>query len=94
MTQTEMYNATAEALAADEPKLTREQIRKAICAWCDVAAAELIAGGDVSLPHLGKLKVRVRKARKGRNLRTGEEILVPEGKRVSFHPCKEFKEAL
>ena len=94
MTQTEMYNATAEALAAEEPKLTRDQLRKAICAWCDVAAAELIAGGDVSLPHLGKLKVRVRKARKCRSLRTGQEMMLPEGKRVVFSAFKELREAL
>jgi DNA-binding protein HU-beta len=35
-----------------------------------------------------------RKARKGRNLRTGEEIRIPAGKAVKFTPSKTLKENL
>jgi DNA-binding protein HU-beta len=35
-----------------------------------------------------------RKARKGRNPRTGMEILIPAGKAVNFTPGKALKESL
>jgi DNA-binding protein HU-beta len=47
--------------------------------------AHALAGGDrVSLPGLGSLSVGVRKARTGRNPRTGETIHIAERKVVKF----------
>ena len=60
---------------------------------CNVIAAELLGGGEVSLPGLGKLKVKETNARAGRNPRTGEVIDIPAGRKVVFTPGKEFKEA-
>jgi len=60
---------------------------------CSVIAAELLGGGEVSLPGLGKLKVKETNARAGRNPRTGEVIDIPAGRKVVFAPGKEFKEA-
>lgn len=61
---------------------------------CDVMAAELLGGGEVPLPGIGKLKAKKTAARKGRNPRTGESVDIPAGKRVRFVACKELKEAL
>ena len=66
---------------------------QALHSFCSVAAAELLAGGEVSLPGLGKLKVRTTNARTGRNPRTGEAIDIPAGRKVVFTPGKDFKEA-
>lgn len=60
----------------------------------DVAAAELLGGGELPLPGIGKLKSRDVAARKGRNPRTGEILEIPAGKKVVFMPGKELKEAL
>lgn len=68
-------------------------MEKALQSFCSVAAAELLAGGEVSLPGLGKLKVKTTNARTGRNPRTGEAIDIPAGRKVVFTPGKEFKEA-
>ena len=68
-------------------------MEKALQSFCSVAAAELLAGGEVSLPGLGKLKVRTTNARTGRNPRTGEAIDIPAGRKVVFTPGKDFKEA-
>ena len=63
-------------------------------AGSEVAAAELLGGGEVSLPGLGKIKMRETAAREGRNPRTGESLHIPAGKKVVFVPGKDLKEAL
>lgn len=74
--------------------LNATDMEKALQSFCSVAAAELLAGGEVSLPGLGKLKVKETNARTGRNPRTGEAIEIPAGRKVVFSPGKDFKEAL
>ncbi len=60
----------------------------------DIMASELLAGGEVPIPGIGKLKVKNTAARTARNPRTGETINVPAGRKVVFVPGKEFKESL
>lgn len=62
--------------------------------FTDIIAKELKSGGEISLPDVGKLKVKPTKARKARNPKTGEEITVPAGKKVVFITAKELKESL
>ena len=67
----------------------------ALGSLCEVAAAELLnAGGEISLPGLGKLKTRRIGGRKGRNPRTGQEINVPARNKVVFVAGQDFKAAL
>ena len=73
--------------------LTKGDMEKAFTAFCKVATAELLGGGEISLPGLGKLKVKETNARTGRNPKTGETIEIPAGRKVVFTPGKEFKEA-
>jgi DNA-binding protein HU-beta len=57
--------------------------------------AETLKKGDsVAISGFGSFKVVGSKARKGRNSRTGEEILIPAGKVVKFTPGKALKESL
>lgn len=56
-----------------------------------VAGAALSDGVEVPLPHLGKLDVKGRKARKGRNPRTGAPIDIPAGRAVVFRPSVALK---
>jgi DNA-binding protein HU-alpha len=48
----------------------------------------------VQLVGFGSFKVAKRKARLGRNPRTGQEIKIPAGKTVRFRAGKEFKQIL
>lgn len=73
--------------------LNATDMEKALQSFSSVAAAELLAGGEVPLPDLGKLKVRTTNTRTGRNPRTGEAIDIPAGRKVVFTPGKNFKEA-
>lgn len=45
-------------------------------------------------PGFGTFTVRNRKARKGRNPQTGQEISIPASKTVGFRPSPEFKGTL
>lgn len=74
--------------------MTLADMDAALDSLCEVAVAELLGGGEVPLPGLGKLKLRKTAARKGRNPRTGETLDIPAGKKVLFVPGKDLKDAL
>ena len=50
--------------------------------------------GKLTLTGFGAFAVETRKARKGRNPRTGAEIRIPASKVVKFRPGKNLKEAV
>lgn len=56
--------------------------------------AAVAKGEEVSLPGLGKFKVKDTVARTGRNPRTGEAMEIAAGKKVSFTPAKGLKDRL
>ena len=60
----------------------------------DICAAELLAGGEVTLPRIGKLVVKARAERMGRNPATGQAITIPARKAVMLKVAKELKESL
>ena len=59
-----------------------------------IIGAALKKGDTVSIAGFGGFKVVNRKARKGRNPRTGKEIQIPASKAVKFTTGKAFKESL
>ncbi|WP_300154018.1 HU family DNA-binding protein [Solidesulfovibrio sp.] len=59
-----------------------------------VAAESLASGGEVPLPGLGKLKAKQRKARMGRNPRTGAPVEISARMAVSFDPGKALTDVL
>lgn len=61
---------------------------------CDVIVAELLGGGEVTLPGLGKLKVKKTVTREGRNPRTGAALTIAARRRAVFTESKNLKEAL
>jgi DNA-binding protein HU-beta len=59
-----------------------------------LAKKKLAADGQFVLPGLGVLRVKVRKAREGRNPQTGEKLRIPRKKVVRFGAYKDLKELL
>jgi len=57
-----------------------------------IIGTSLKNGDAVSISGFGSFKVMKRKARKGRNPRTGKEIQIPASKAVKFTPGKGLKE--
>jgi DNA-binding protein HU-beta len=59
-----------------------------------ILAETLKRGDTVAVSGFGSFKVVERKARKGRNPRTGKEIQIAASKAVKFTPGKSLKESL
>jgi DNA-binding protein HU-beta len=51
-------------------------------------------GKRVTFSGFGSFEVKTRKARKGRNPKTGAVISIPKKKRIKFNPSKSFKDSL
>ena len=65
-----------------------------LSAFLEVVAAELVSGREVPLPGFGKLSVKTRAERTGRNPRTGAEMKIPACKVASFTAAKALRETL
>lgn len=91
MTKAEWIRRVCEALPG---QASNAEVERTLDAFVSVATAELLGGGEVPMPGLGKLKVKTTLARKGRNPRTGETIDIPAGQKVVFAAGKELKHAL
>lgn len=82
-----------DALAKDTgfTKVAVEQVYNAILG---LTAKETKKAGAFTLPGLGKFAVVQRKARKGRNPHTGEEMKIPAKKAVKFTVSKLVKDKI
>lgn len=81
-------------MIAQESGHKKTDVEKTLDSLGSVAAAELIGGGEVPLPGLGKLKAEERKARMGRNPRTGKPLPIAAGTTVKFAIGQALKDAL
>lgn len=77
---------------ADENELTKKQAKAVIASI--VALAYKCAKDGFTIPGLGKLVVVSRKARTGRNPRTGETIKIKAKKVLKFRLAKAAKDAI
>ena len=82
------------AKIAEDTDLDLSPVEAVLNSLGNVAAAELLGGGDVPIPRLGKLKTKDRGARLGTNPKTGERMTIPAGTMVKFVTGKELKDAL
>ncbi len=87
-----MTKAELVAKVAAGAGVTKAQAGRCVNALVEALAEALEKGERTALPGLGVFSVKERKARKGRNPRTGEEITIPAKKAVVFHPAKSLKE--
>ena len=88
MNKSELISEVAKVVS------TKKMAQDAVdCVLSSITAA-LKKGGDVSLTGFGTFKVVKRKARKGRNPNTGEEIKIKATKAPKFTPGKALKEAV
>lgn len=74
--------------------LSKAQASRALDATLDAIKAALKKGQKVTLVGFGTFSVSKRKARKGRNPQTGEEIKIPAMKVPRFTAGKAFKDAI
>jgi DNA-binding protein HU-beta len=74
--------------------LAKADAARALDAFIDGVRAALKKGQKVTLVGFGTFSVSKRKARKGRNPRTGQEIKIPATKIPKFTAGKTLKDAI
>ena len=81
MNKTQQIDAVASKSA-----LSRAQAERSLKAILEIISEELGKGGSVSLLGFGKFETRMRKARTGRNPRTGAPIAIAASRMPAFSP--------
>lgn len=89
MTKTELIDKISSGAG-----LTKTDAEKALNATLNAIKGALKKGQKVALVGFGTFSVVKRKARKGRNPRTGEELKIPATKVPKFTAGKALKEAV
>jgi integration host factor subunit alpha len=77
---------------ASNSKLTKVQAREAVETILKTMKASLENGEDVLLSGFGKFNVNAKSARKGRNPKTGESLILPARKVATFKPSGLLRE--
>ena len=77
---------------ASNANMTKVDTEKALKAFIDTVTEELKNGGKVQLVGFGSFEVAERAARKGRNPKTSEEIMIPASKSPKFKAGKVLKD--
>lgn len=89
MTKAELIESVASK--ADLPRAVAE---RAVNTVFDDIVEALRQGEKVNISGFGSFSVSVRKARTGRNPKTGESIEIAETRAAKFKPGKTLKESL
>lgn len=76
---------------AKQAKINKAQAKAALDATLEAIKDALKRGQKVQLVGFGTFQVAQRKARQGRNPRTGQPIRIPARKVVRFRPSSELK---
>lgn len=87
MNKTELIAAVAE-----KAELSKKDAEKAIKAFTDVVADELVKGEKIQLVGFGTFEVSERAAREGRNPKSGEKMTIAASKTPKFKAGKALKD--
>ena len=74
-----------------ETGLKQVDVKEVVQRTFDIIVESLSQGKKVELRNFGILKVKTRKGRMGRNPRTGDGVVIPDKKVVSFKPGMRMK---
>jgi len=77
---------------SDQIGLTQLKTKEIVQLTFDAIVDTLLADRRIELRNFGVFEVKLRKARKARNPRTGEKVDVPPKNVVTFKPGKEMEE--
>ena len=76
----------AQQIYNNHEELTKIQATEAVEAFLRISKDSLIGGSDLLLSGFGKFNVREKRARRGRNPQTGEDITLESRRVVTFTP--------
>jgi integration host factor subunit beta len=77
---------------AEQTGLSQAQVRDLLDKFLDGITDTLLLHGAIRLGKFGAFEVRMRRARKARNPRTGEKLDIPPKAVVAFKPGLEVRE--
>jgi integration host factor subunit alpha len=78
----------------DYKPLTKQRASTLVDATFEIIKKKLENGEQVLISRFGKFKVKFKWARKGRNPKTGEQIILDSRRTVNFQASKKLKERL
>ena len=87
MNKTELIAAVAE-----KAELSKKDAEKALKAFTDVVAEELVKGEKIQLVGFGTFEVAEREEREGRNPKTGEKMMIAASRSPKFKAGKALKD--
>jgi integration host factor subunit alpha len=82
-----------EALS-DQMEVPKKECITFVESILDIITDELAGGRDVMISGFGKWSVRDKQSRKGRNPKTGEEMMISSRKVVTFKCSTQLKKAV
>lgn len=89
-----MTKADLIAKVAGKAGMTKASAENALNSFIASVEEVLASQGKLTLTGFGTFEVQERKARTGRNPRTGDTIKIPASKVVKFRPGKLLKDAV
>ena len=89
-----MTKADLVAKISSKANMTKAAAERALNAFLDSVKETLVKEGKLTLTGFGAFSVENRKARPGRNPRTGAKITIPASKMVRFRAGKLLKDAV
>lgn len=92
MIKSELVQRLTEKLAEQGQELYQRDVEIVVNAVLDTITQALTDGHRVEIRGFGSFSTRERRARKGRNPRTGSEVAVPIKRMPHFKPGKDMLE--
>ena len=89
-----MNKAELISSIAEKTELTKKDVELVVNGFLNVVQGTLAKGDKVQLVGFGTFELRERKARIGRNLKTGEKLEIPAAKVPAFKAGKALKDAV
>ena len=89
---TKVNDAINAELKVKDLSVPKKIVKDIINSFLETITSGVTDGKKLRIDHVGIIQVKNRKARKGRNPQTGEEISIPASKKISFRVAKSLKE--
>lgn len=89
-----MNRSELVAAVAEKSGLTKKDAEKAVVAAFEIVKEAVAGGKKVQISAFGTFEARERKARIGKNPRSGEEVKIPASVVPGFKAGKGFKDAV
>ena len=86
--------AALMVVVADRTSMSKAEVKRFLDTYFDIVKAHLMKGVKVKLGDIGTLSIRARKARFGRNPRTGEPVKIKASKKLAFRQSVTMRDAI